>query len=363
MTKAKVSLMSRPDSCFFTTLCFSMKHVWDTTIPTACTDGVKVMWNPDFFMGLADAEERIFLMLHEVLHTAYMHMFRTNGRDHKRWNIACDHVINLQLISRGFRMPTGDNAGHADPKYVGMSAEQVYDLLPEKCGDPKMEDLIPGEGTPEEQALIEGEIQDILVRAVMQSKMNGDKPGTIPGEIEIFLDKLLNPIIPWNRVLARFFQAFRKSDYSWRRPNRRHFPAHYLPSIRGTTLMDLAIFVDTSASVSDSDFLRMVTELHSLLKMCKPNKMTLGQFDTNLKSVDVIKSVNDLMQVKFTGRGGTKIEPVIQWANENKPQLLLVFSDGDFSFPAEKVQSTTVWLIHNNKGFSPAFGKTVHYEM
>ena len=52
LDKAKVALMSKPDSVFFTTVCFSLKHVWDDSIPTAQTNGLEIRYNPEFFMQL-----------------------------------------------------------------------------------------------------------------------------------------------------------------------------------------------------------------------------------------------------------------------------------------------------------------------
>ena len=197
MSKTKVKLMSKPDSTFFLTVCLSLRQVWDEKIPTACTDGRSIFINPNFFMGL-DADERLFLLLHETMHVAYMHMARLSTRNHRKWNIAADYVINLQLVERGFRMPKN---GLLDQQWAGMSTEEVYAKLPEDPEEDVMEDLIPGDGSDESEEELAKEIEDILVRASVASKMAGDKPGSIPGDIEIFLNKLLNPVLPWPRLL------------------------------------------------------------------------------------------------------------------------------------------------------------------
>ena len=359
-TKAKIQLMSRPDSVFFTTVCFSLKHVWSEQVPTAATDGKQILFNPKFFMSLT-AEERVFLMLHETMHVAYMHcdparyaQFPNQAKAGK----AADYVINLQLVERGFKMPA---CGLLDRQYANMSWEQVYALLPDCPPDdfPKLgKDLLPCEGDPEQ---LVRDIQDILVRASIQSKMDGDKPGTIPGDIEIFLNGLLNPKLPWNRILQRYMDTFSKDDYSFRKPNRRFFPKFHMPCLYSERLMNLAIAVDTSGSVSDSDFQAFVTEVASILRMMKPEKITLLQFDTAIKSVDELSGIQDLMHCKFTGRGGTLINPVLEWANEHKPQLLMVFSDGEFNFSSTTTKSQTLWIVHNNAGFNAPFGKTIHY--
>lgn len=355
--KAKVELMSKADSAFFTTIVFSLKHVWDDSIPTAQTNGREIRFSPKFFMSL-DKHEQVFLIVHEAMHVAYLHMTRLMGRDRRKFNRAADYVINLQLVDRGFKMP---KVGLLDRQYAGMSTEQVYDLLPDDPTADVMLDIMPGDG-PEDD--LTQEIQDILVRANIQSKMAGDKPGTIPGDIEIFLNGLLDPKLPWNRILQKYLQTFAKNDYSFRKPNRRFFPQHHMPSLHGEKLMDLAIAVDTSGSVSDADFHAFVTEVSSILRMMKPEKITLVQFDTGIKSVDELKNVADLMRCKFTGRGGTAIGPVMQWANEKKPQLLLVFSDGEFRFYDDnRTKSETLWIIHNDPNWKAPFGKTIHYSI
>lgn len=366
MSKTKIALMSKIDSAFFTTLCFSMKHVWDETIPTACTDGRKVMWNPTFFMErLVNRDERLFVLVHECMHPAYLHMLRRppNACPDK-WNIACDHVINLQLMERGFKMPSLVK-GHADPQFKGMSAEEIFKLLPDNPGPPMMQDLIEGDGTDvagDEQ--LARDLEDILVRAQIQSKMAGDKPGTIPGEIEIFLNKLLDPKLPWQVILRRFLKSFDKTDYTWKRPNRRHFPQHYLPSLWGESLMDLACIADTSGSTSGDMFLRFISETHGMLKMMKPKKLTFLQFDTTIKAIDDVTNAEELMKIKFKGLGGTDITPIIEWLNETKPQAAVIFTDGGFCMPDQKPKNTEViWLICDNPNWTAPYGKVIHFSM
>lgn len=356
LDKAKIALMSKPDSAFFTTVCFSLRHYFDERVPTAQTNGKEIRFGPQFFLAL-DPEERVFLLLHETLHVAYLHMARLMGRCPDRWNIAGDHVINLQLKERGFKMP---KIGLADPQFKGLSTEEVYDRLPENPGQPSMQDLVAPEG---DIVQLEETVQDILIRAAVQSKMAGDAPGSIPGEIQIFLDKLLNPKLPWQRILQKYMHAMAKGDYTFRKPNRRFFPRHHLPSLYSESLMDLAVAVDTSGSVSDAEFNRFISEIHGILKMMKPSKITLIQFDTGIKSIHEVRSVQELSRVEFTGRGGTRIEPVLEWAAAMKPQLMLVFSDGHFHFYQPQSKANVVWLIHNNDRFTAPFGKVINYAM
>ena len=356
LSKAKIYLMAKPDSVFFTHVCFSLKHVWNDKIKTADTNGVEVRYNPKFFMALSQ-EERVFLLLHETLHVALLHNVRLQKRDHAKWNVAADYVINLVLTERGYKMPS---MGLLDSQYKGMTTEEVYALLPDQDPEEIDMDIRPGEKSDED---IQSDVADILIRASVAAKMAGESPGLMPGEIQIFLDGLLNPKLSWKQILQKYLYAQAKNDYSFRKPNRRFFPKHILPSLFSEKLMDLAIAVDTSGSVSDTDFHVFISEVASIFKMMKPEKITLIQFDTHIKGIEEIHNFQELKKVKFIGRGGTVITPVIAWANENKPGLLLVFSDGYFNKPTIKTKTPTLWLIHNNPTFVPAFGKHIPYEI
>lgn len=354
---AKIGMMTKPDTAFFTTIVFSLRLIWDWNLSTAATDGSSIRVSPAFFISLSP-EERIFLLVHEAMHVALLHMTRLADRKHRKWNIACDHYINLLLIERGFKMPKN---GLADPQYKGLSSDEIYARLPDPPpSDNSPMDLEPPTQPPED---LSNEVADILVRAAIQSKLQNETPGSIPGDIEIFLDRLLNPKLPWQRILQKYIQNLSKHDYSWRKPNRRFFPQHYLPSMFSEKLMDIAIAVDASGSVTDEDFNVFVSETMGILKMMKPDKISLLQFDKVIKSVDVITNIRDLMNVKFIGRGGTRIEPIMEWAAENKPKLLLVFTDGEFHFYKDDYKTNTVFLIHNNPGFESPYGKVIHYEI
>jgi predicted metal-dependent peptidase len=371
LNKAKVALMETRDATFFTTICFSLKFVWDDTQPTAYTDGMVLGFNPNFFKSLP-MDERIGVMIHEAMHVAYDHMgrlFTTAGpapsaeeaEDH---NKAADHVINLQLLDRGFKLPS---IRLADERFRNMSTEEVYAVIRgERKINPNPPPLAMPDirvGSPADQHGISEKVQDILMRAAIQSKMRGDAPGSIPGDIELYLDSLLNPKLPWQTILRKYLKEMDKSDYSFRKPNRRFMPEYYLPSLYGDSLMDLVIAVDISGSVSDADFKRFVSEIAGIFKMMKPKKITLIQFDTRIQHTDEIHNLVELSKIKFNGRGGTNIEPVMDWAEKHKPQMLMFFTDGGFRFYRQATKIKTLWLIHDNPKWTAAFGKVIHYKM
>jgi len=379
--KAKIALMGMPNSAFFSTILLSLKFVWDDSQPTAWVDGLKMGYNRKFFQ-VCSPEERIGVLVHECCHVAYMHLLRGAGKDHEIMNDAADHVINLDLEARGFKLPS---FRLADPRFAGMSTEQVYTvLLAEKQqGMPQLPNGMPdlrqpgdeedGKGKPTGQTkdgdgvMTEAElkrvIDDIIIRAQVHSKMANDAPGAIPGEVEVYLDQLLDPKLPWQTILRKWLKSLGKFDYSWKRPNRRFMPDHYLPSLWSEgAMVDFQAWMDVSGSETDYDNLVFVSELNGILKMMKPKKIELGQFDTRIKSITTVRNIMDLANVKFTGRGGTRITEVLDHIEKTKPKVAMIFSDGGFRMDRDTCNTNILWMIHDNPNWTAPFGKVIHYD-
>lgn len=374
LSKAKIQFMTKPDSAFFFTVCFSLKHAWDDTIPTAQTNGLEIRYNPDFFMSL-NKNEQVGLLLHETLHVALLHMNRLRDKDQRKANIAADYVVNGIIKGAGFKLPEG---ALYDPVLShDHTMEQVYDLLPDVTSiELPMDDLEePGTGGGEEstgqdtqsaqQAAkeLQEQVEEILVRAATQSKMMGDKPGSIPGEIQIFLDGLLKPKLPWRVILARYMRGLSKTDHSFRKPNRRYWPEYHMPSMHSEGLDHIAIAVDTSGSVTNEEFRQFISETTSIFRAGSPTKISFVQFDSSIKSVDVLRNLSDLQKIEFRGRGGTDVNPVIQWTKENKPHVMVIFTDGMFSNQSPDPGVPVVWIITNNKNYTAPYGKVINYKL
>jgi predicted metal-dependent peptidase len=366
LTKAKIAIMSRSDMAFFSCVCFSLRHSWNVNIPTARASTLTIEYNPTFFIELSEPE-REFLLLHETMHVALLHTLRLESRDPLRWNHAADYVINDCLIQAGMTMPEG---GLHDAQYRNMSTEEVFNLIPAQTEDPGAfgSDISQGDSEEEgatDKTVEKEQLDNILIRAKTSSEMAhaaNNIPGITCGEIEIYLANLLAPKLPWFRILRKFFTERQKSDYSFRKPNRRYFPTHILPSQDSEAIVDLAIAVDTSGSVTDDEFAHFIAETAGIMRQLKPKKINFIQFDTDIKRMDTLRNMSDLKRVEFSGRGGTNMRPVMDWAKENKPKVLLVFTDGYFSKNYSDPNLPVVWLIHSAPKFVTDFGKIIRYE-
>ena len=353
---AKIELMTK--SVFLSTICLSLKHRFSNELPTAGTDGLSVIYNPDFFEGLTP-QERTGLVAHEVWHVAFNHFARVNGRDKRIWNIAGDYVINYMLDSSGYRLPAG---GLLDQQYADMSTEEVYDLIKDEEDDSDREgfiiDLLDSpEGTAE--AEIHDKITDIIIQAQIQSKSVGKDHGEIPSEIARAIDELINPKLPWNQLLTRFLSTMVKDDYTWTRPNRRFFPNHYLPSQYSPTIGDIVVAIDTSGSVTDEELVEMLSEIQDIRDIYKPESLTIIDCDAKIHNIFTVDKHDNILDLKFNGGGGTDFSPVIDYCNKLEPQLLIYFTDLYANSITEEPTYPIMWICNSDHEPAP-IGETIY---
>lgn len=378
ITKARLDLMQMPKATFLTTLALMMKQkVDDVNCPTAATDGLCILYNTGFFLGLT-RKQRPTLIAHEAMHAALDHMFLAQAHSitpeqHMRFNRAADYVINDFLVLGGFEpLP---NWCH-DVKYRGMPTMEVYRLLQDDeangggsgpgDGEPMDDLMAPGSSEPEKSASeVQQQIKSNVTAAAVATKMKGgDMAGNIPADVQVFLDGLLKPKLPMAAHLRKFFTAIDKSNYSWKKLNRR-FQPQLMPGLQGKKLGHIAFAFDMSSSVSDDDIQRYVSELYAVVRNLKPDRISLVQFTCELKSVHRIKTVRELAAMELRGRGGTDIEPLMQWAKENKPTALCVFTDGEYTHPSFNPGCPIMWMIHGYRKdmFHCDFGTTIRFDV
>jgi predicted metal-dependent peptidase len=130
---------------FWASILMPMQIRLVTGLPTfAATDCVDHIWiNPLWTVWLT-LKQLGFVMFHEGGHVAFLHAVREMGRDHHKWNRACDYVVNLmgdEVIDKKsnqklYERPDIDIPGLGpfrmlyDKQYAGMAAEAVYAMLP-----------------------------------------------------------------------------------------------------------------------------------------------------------------------------------------------------------------------------------------
>ena len=82
---------------FYGLLLMHMRFALDSSIDTAATDGMKIYFSPDFMEEISDSELD-FVLMHEIMHVALCHCFRGLEHDQHLFNIACDIVVNSNIL-------------------------------------------------------------------------------------------------------------------------------------------------------------------------------------------------------------------------------------------------------------------------
>ena len=322
---AKIDLMTK--SVFLSTICLSLKHTFTDQISTAGTNGLSIIYNPEFLEGLT-AQERTGLLAHEVWHVAFNHLTRIGSRDKVIWNKAGDYVINYMLTNAGFTIPKG---GLLDPRFEKMSTEEVYEIIKDESDDEHggsdfdIDLLDPPPGTDAQD--VADKVTDMIIKAQLQSKIAGKEKGEIPDEIARAIDDLINPKLPWYEILQRFMSDLVKDDYSWSRPNKRFFPNFYLPSQHSYTIGEIVVAIDTSGSVEQHELTEMLTEIESIRDTFKPAKLTVIDCDAEIHNIFHIEKYDNITELEFHGHGGTDFQPVIDHCNSCNPEVLIYFTD------------------------------------
>jgi predicted metal-dependent peptidase len=313
--KAKAALIL--EQPFFATILVNLPMRCDWTIKTMATDGTVFLFNP-YFVASMTLDETRFVLCHEVGHCIFQHMFRKNGRSHKRWNQAGDYVINDMLVNEKIgSMPEG---GLHNPQLVaagGNTTEGVYDLLPEDSGggnghgDP-MDDCRDAPGDQASQAQAEADMKVTVAQAAQAAKMMNK----LSAGLQRFVDAALKPKVDWKDVLRRFWSSKTKTETTWAKPKRRWLSEDvYLPSLSGEKLGEFVVFVDCSGSIGQAELDAFAAEIRSIHEDCAPSELHVIYFDSKVSHHDTF-APEDQVHIEPHGGGGTAFSPCIEYLYE-----------------------------------------------
>jgi predicted metal-dependent peptidase len=367
MSKKSAELISKAvtaivlDDPFYGYLLLRQEIEPSDAIPVAATNGKRIIYNPKAIEDFSPAQIK-GLLKHEVMHMAHMHHLRRGSRDSQKWNMAADYVINAVLVEAGVTLP--DN-GLVDPQYKEFSTEHVYNMLPDppEGGSPSwdwggVEDAPGSDDEPTRQQM-EDDCKVDLIQAANTAKMMGK----LPAHLERLVNKVRESKMPWRQILARFFRATAKTDYSWLRPNRRFLASGiYLPSLYSEALGPVVIAVDTSGSIMGEELEQFFGCINGILRQTKPEAVHVLYCDSDVANVQVFKPSDyplKLNKFKPAGGGGTDFVPVFDYVKEKRlnPVALLYLTDMYGRFPERAPSYPTIWCATSD--VQAPFGKTL----
>jgi len=386
LSKVKISIMRNPKFALWSGLMTVGKTSVVEDIPSACTNGRDEQYGREFIKKLDD-KELAFVVLHETLHKAYRHMItwkRLHDEDHRLANLACDYVINLQLVDMDKdelllampKRPDGKPLGAIDERFRGMNAKQIFDILKEEqdeggggSGGGEGFDEHDWEGakalSEEEKKQLEKEVDQAIRQGIIAEQKVVGKGG---GRMGRDLADLVEPKVDWREVLREFVKATcnAKDTSSWRRVNRRYLSGDiYMPSLIGERVGHLVIGIDTSGSVGNKELGEFLSEVQSIAKDVHPDKVDLIYWDGEVAgheeySSSQVDSIIDSTKPK--GGGGTDPTCVMEYMKEKaiKPEAIIMLTDGYIGNWGDEWNAPILWtIVGNNRDYAPV-GKTIH---
>ncbi|MBF0121204.1 MAG: hypothetical protein HQK79_20415 [Desulfobacterales bacterium] len=353
------------DQPFFGSLSVKLTIKNDPSCQTLWTDGTFLGFNEGYVEKLM-LDELKGVLAHEVMHLAFEHQARRNGRDKAKWNIAGDYAINGILEKSKFRLPAGRLR---DARFDNLSADEIYKRLPssgndDQSGNNQNYSTDPG-GCGEvrdakDKVESENNWKIATIQAAQQAKA---MMGNLPEELQRLVKEILNPKVTWQEVLRKFVEVTAKNDYSWSNPNKRYFPDLYLPSLYSKEIGEIVIAVDTSGSINDEQVSQFAEEISSILEDAQCKKIFVLYCDTRIKRVEEFESENLPLKLNPIGGGGTDFRPPFEWIKEQglQPPCLIYLTDLEsYYFPKEnEVDYPVLWAKIGNWGQTPPFGEVI----
>ena len=376
--RARLILGRDARSVFFATLALRLTPEPDWAVETMATDGRVLAYGPRFVTALSP-DELVGVLAHEVMHNALAHPGRQGGRDHGRWNVACDLAVNPLLVESGFTLPAdrllpGEGAyRHLPP---GRSAEEYYAALAsDRAGRDREPDaaddrngankpdpggcgtVMPPREGPADARQTEAEWQV----AVAQAHQAAAGRGPLPGGLDRAVNHTLHPPADWRSVLREFVSASARNDYSWARPNRR-FLGHglYLPGLHSEELGDVILAVDTSGSIDERLLGAFAAEVNAVLASFEC-AVTVLYHDTDVQKVQSWRSADGPLVLDPIGGGGTSHACVFDWIEKAgvSPACVVCLTDLDTEFPGAAPDVPVLWACPQAATVQPPFGRAV----
>ena len=328
---------------FFGSVSLGLRMEISTEVPTAATDGRRIIYNPDFIDSLEESKVT-GLIAHEAMHVIWKHHLRMGERDAKKWNFACDFAINETLLDEGIELP---EEGLFNRDYRNMNAEAIYERLdedypPDENGNQPWDSedehvLAPTDenGNPLDESQLK-EMDLDVDRMITIAAETSKAMGKLPNSLKDLVNELKEAKVDWREVLRTAIQGTNPEDYTYRKPNRRQLPnGIYMPSIYKQSVGKVIIGLDTSCSVSMEELNAFLSEIKAIQDECDPEEIVIVNIDTEISKVDRFTQGESLESYEVDGRGGTNMQPYFEWVEENEMeglQLAILFSDFEFGW-------------------------------
>ncbi|MAF35879.1 hypothetical protein CL622_02055 [archaeon] len=363
------------------------------TIPTAgvmVDDGaIKLWYNPKFLAGLSTAKLK-GLLKHECMHIVFEHTTTRRHEPFTTWNWAADLAIN-SLIPEGelpdggllpgrlFKELTSEDIENMDSKRIEQynKLSKFIETLPKKKNsewyfaklleDKEIAEAIESTDglkaelgddmdvhdmwdqiSDEDREIIKEKVRQLVGDAAKECDKKGNW-GSVSYDTRATIRSLVSNEIPWQSVLRQFCGLNKRQNRSSsvRRIHRKYPGIH--PGMQHSYTSAIAVYVDQSGSVTDSDLELLFGELKGL---SKHTSFTMFNFDTEVDESTEREWHNSRSpKLERTRWGGTNFNAPMEHANKNKHRFdgYLILTDGEASDPGSSKLKRGWVIIPNRK--------------
>ena len=319
------------------------------------SDGTRLYYNRGY-IDLLDVEQTQFAVSREALHCALLHLHRRGNRDRQRWQQACDHAVNALLLADGLKAPPDTRYA---PEYAGLTADEIYPLLPEseqqappRDGERRDHGPPPQQPqarppSPDELDLLAARWRQRLAAAAQQAQ----QAGKLGADMARLVEAHLQPKLPWRSLLAQYLCQGARNDYSYTRPSSRRGDPAVFPGLRGEEI-ELVVAVDTSGSIREAEIGEFFAEIDAIKGQVRA-RIALLCCDAEIAANCPLffEPWNEFrLEIDIKGGGGTDFRPVFDWVDRQHapPDTLVYFTDAKGEFPSMAPVYPTLWLVKGN---------------
>lgn len=311
--------------------------------------------NPAFFLSLTK-KERIGLLRHECLHLVLRHISRRGDVHPKVWNVAADLSVNCfcpELDTLDGITVEKFNAQHGTKLKKFETVEYYLNNMPQDLKDKMALGALGYDFDSHEKWEELSEEQKELLKDFVLRTASKSTTDHLPEFIKAEIEKLKNAKpLDWPRLLRNYVgQALAPFKIKTRKKVSRRFGIIF-QGRKKMYMATVAICIDTSGSVSDELIARFFVEIDKISDSTECVQVI--ECDSDVRANYPYKK-GDVVSVK--GRGGTRYDPAIKFAEKFKPDLIIMLGDGDAADTPQKPNCPVIWC--NPQSNPSSFGKHI----